>query len=47
MKYYYIYYIVSAVLFVIALAAPLDDSKHATVLRYENDNIGLEGYKFA
>lgn len=30
-----------------ALAAPLDDSKHATVLRYENDNIGIDGYKFA
>lgn len=30
-----------------ALAAPLDDAKHATVLRYENDNIGLDGYKFA
>lgn len=29
------------------LAAPLDDPKHATVLRYENDNIGLDGYKFA
>lgn len=29
------------------LAAPLDDAKHATVLRYENDNIGLDGYKFA
>lgn len=30
-----------------AYAAPLDDPKHATVLRYENDNIGLDGYKFA
>lgn len=30
-----------------AMAAPLDDAKHATVLRYENDNIGLDGYKFA
>lgn len=29
------------------IAAPLDDAKHATVLRYENDNIGLDGYKFA
>lgn len=46
----------SSVVFAMALAAacalcvfaaPLDDSKHATVLRYENDNIGLDGYKFA
>lgn len=31
----------------VALAAPLDDPKTATVLRYENDNIGIDGYKFA
>lgn len=36
----------SAVLCAI-VAAPLDDSKNAQVLRYENDNIGLDGYKFA
>ncbi|KAJ6640664.1 Flexible cuticle protein 12 [Pseudolycoriella hygida] len=30
-----------------ALAAPLDDAKNAQVLRYENDNIGVDGYKFA
>lgn len=27
-------------------AAPLDDSQHATILRYENDNIGTDGYNF-
>ncbi|XP_023172388.2 endocuticle structural protein SgAbd-6-like [Drosophila hydei] len=28
-------------------AAPLDDSKSAQVLRYDNDNIGVGGYNFA
>ncbi|XP_017048560.1 endocuticle structural protein SgAbd-6 [Drosophila ficusphila] len=27
-------------------AAPLDDSQHATILRYDNDNIGTDGYNF-
>jgi len=31
----------------IALAKPLDDSKNAQILKYENDNIGLGGYNFA
>lgn len=39
--------IVFAIVAGCVLAAPLDDSKHATVLRYENDNIGIDGYKFA
>lgn len=30
-----------------ALAAPVDDSKDAVILKYENDNIGVDGYKFA
>ncbi|KAJ6633496.1 Flexible cuticle protein 12 [Pseudolycoriella hygida] len=30
-----------------ALAAPVDDSKNAVILKYENDNIGVDGYKFA
>ncbi|XP_077283202.1 endocuticle structural protein SgAbd-6-like [Arctopsyche grandis] len=30
-----------------ALAAPQQDPKQATIIRYENDNIGLEGYNFA
>jgi Insect cuticle protein len=29
------------------IAAPLDDSSNAQILRYENDNIGIDGYKFA
>lgn len=39
--------IVFSALVICALAAPLDDSKNAKVLRYENDNIGIDGYKFA
>lgn len=38
--------LVFAAIFAVALAAPLDDPQHATVLKYENDNIGLEGYKY-
>lgn len=30
-----------------ALAVPIDDSKDAVILKYENDNIGVDGYKFA
>lgn len=29
------------------LAAPLDDSANAQILKYENENIGIDGYKFA
>ena len=36
-----------AALVAVTLAAPLDDSKNAQILRYENDNIGLDGYNFA
>ncbi|XP_037044865.1 flexible cuticle protein 12-like [Bradysia coprophila] len=39
--------IVFGALVMCVLAAPLDDSKNAQVLRYENDNIGIDGYKFA
>lgn len=39
--------IVLAVLFVAAVAKPLDDSANAQILKYENDNIGIDGYKFA
>lgn len=38
--------VVFAALFAVALAAPADPSKDAVVLRYDNDNIGVEGYKF-
>lgn len=41
----------SAIVFVILLVAvtakPLDDSKDAVILKYENDNIGIDGYRFA
>lgn len=40
-------FILLAVCVGIAFAAPLDDSKDAVVLKYENDNIGVEGYNFA
>lgn len=40
-------FIVFAVVIAAALAAPLDDPKDATILRYENDNIGVDGYNFA
>lgn len=36
-----------ALLIAVAIAAPLDDSKNAQILRYDNDNIGVDGYKFA
>ncbi|XP_055387444.1 flexible cuticle protein 12-like [Condylostylus longicornis] len=41
------YAIVFAALFAVALAAPLDDPANAQVLRYDNDNIGVDGYNFA
>lgn len=36
-----------AALVAVALAAPLDDSKNAQILKYESDNIGIGGYSFA
>lgn len=39
--------IIFAALFAAVLAAPVDDSNVAQVLRYENDNVGLEGFKYA
>lgn len=39
--------IVFGALVMCVMAAPLDDAKHAQVLRYENDNIGIDGYNFA
>lgn len=38
--------IVFSVLIAAVLAAPVDDSQ-TTILKYENDNSGLDGYKFA
>lgn len=41
-------FIVLAVVIVAALAAPLDEPKDGVViLKYENDNIGIDSYKFA
>lgn len=39
--------IVLATIVACALAAPIDDPKDATVLKYENENIGIDGYNFA
>jgi hypothetical protein len=41
------YFIILAILIVSAVAAPLDSPQDAQILRYENDNIGIDGYKFA
>lgn len=39
-------FIVLAVIVAVALAAPVDDSE-TTVLKYDNDNIGVGEYNFA
>ncbi|XP_055912850.1 flexible cuticle protein 12-like [Eupeodes corollae] len=40
--------IVFSALFAVAFAASLQDSSlNAGIIRYENDNIGVEGYKYA
>lgn len=39
--------VIIAIVATVAVAAPLDDSKDAVVLKYENDNIGIDGYNFA
>lgn len=39
--------IVLAAVLAMAVAAPLDDARNAQVLKYENDNIGVDGYKYA
>ncbi|CAD7083178.1 unnamed protein product [Hermetia illucens] len=33
--------------FYFASAAPVDDSKNAQIVRYDSDNIGIDGYNFA
>ncbi|XP_062553473.1 flexible cuticle protein 12-like [Armigeres subalbatus] len=33
-------------LLAIALAAPADDSANAQILKYESENIGIDGYRF-
>ena len=40
--------IVFSALFAVALSAAVpQDSAHAETLRFDNDNIGVEGYKYA
>ncbi|CAD7083181.1 unnamed protein product [Hermetia illucens] len=39
--------VVLAVLVAAAVAGPVDESKNAQILRFESDNIGTDGYKFA
>ncbi|XP_055912854.1 flexible cuticle protein 12-like [Eupeodes corollae] len=39
--------IVFAAFVAVALAAPLDNSQDAQILRYDNDNIGVDGYNYA
>lgn len=39
--------IVLAAVLAMAIAAPYDDSKNAQILKYQNDNIGVEGYNYA
>jgi hypothetical protein len=41
------HFVVLSLIVVLAAAAPLDDPKDVVVLKYENDNIGVDGYKFA
>lgn len=36
-----------AALLAVAVAVPIDDPRAAQITRYESDNIGTDGYKFA
>ncbi|XP_055914807.1 endocuticle structural protein SgAbd-6-like [Eupeodes corollae] len=40
-------FIVLALFAINILAAPLDDSKIAQIISYENENLGIDGYKFS
>ncbi|KAG4077583.1 hypothetical protein HA402_003010 [Bradysia odoriphaga] len=40
-------FIVLVAVLAVALAAPLDEPQNAQILKYENDNIGVDGYNFA
>lgn len=33
-------------LLAVALAAPADDSANAQILKYDSENIGIDGYRF-
>lgn len=39
--------LVLAAVLALAVAAPYDSSKTAQILKYTNDNIGVEGYNYA
>ncbi|CRL02975.1 CLUMA_CG016563, isoform A [Clunio marinus] len=39
--------VILALVMTACLAAPVDDSSNAQILRYENDNIGIGGYRYA
>ena len=39
--------IVFVAVLAVAVAAPLDSPQDAQILKFENDNIGVDGYKFA
>lgn len=39
--------IVLVTVLVAVIAKPIDDSQNAVILKYENDNIGIDGYRFA
>lgn len=39
--------IIFAIVLVVVYGRPQQDSKDATILKYENENIGVDGYKFA
>ncbi|XP_058826310.1 flexible cuticle protein 12-like [Topomyia yanbarensis] len=41
------YIIVFAVVLGVALAAPPQEERDAQIIKYENDNLGLDGYKFS
>lgn len=42
-----IFVVILATLTCYCLAAPLDDSKNAQIVKYENDAVGLGGYSYA
>ncbi|XP_058455704.1 flexible cuticle protein 12-like [Malaya genurostris] len=41
------FFVVFAVVLATALAAPPQEERDAQIINYENDNLGIEGYKFA
>lgn len=39
-------FMVLAAVLAVALAAPPQDERDAHITKYENDNLGLDGYRF-